>query len=59
MQAVMRYVHEEVHGVRCVQRGNRVCVRPQRMDGWSNFTVHGTGQGAWDFEQRTREIQNL
>jgi hypothetical protein len=27
------------------------------MDGWMDFTVHGTGQGAWDFEQRTREIQ--
>ncbi len=24
-----------------------------------DFTVHGTGQGAWDYELRTREIQHL
>jgi hypothetical protein len=29
------------------------------VDGWMDFTVHGTGQGACDYELRTREIQHL
>ncbi len=28
------------------------------LDGW-NFTVHGTEQGAWDYERRVREIKHL
>jgi hypothetical protein len=28
-------------------------------DGWMDCTVHGTEQGAWDYERRTREIQHL
>ncbi len=30
-----------------------------RVDGWMDFTIHGTGQGAWDYERRAREIQHL
>jgi hypothetical protein len=29
------------------------------VDGWMDFTVHGTEQGAWDYDRRTREIQHL
>ena len=24
--------------------------------GWMDLTAHGTGQGAWDYERRTREM---
>ncbi len=35
-------------------------LQPQRkVDGWMDYTAHGTGQGAWDYERRTREIQHL
>jgi hypothetical protein len=27
--------------------------------GGGDFTVHGTGQGAWGYERRTRKIQHL
>ncbi len=34
-----------------------VVLRKQTMDGWMDFTIHGTGQGAWDCERVLRGVR--